>query len=160
MRRFLLLIVTCGLFLLGTNQLFSQAQSNISIFKPSPWKSRQKGFLDHLLNSSRIKMSHSYSLSYMSMGNQNFNQGLYLNTLDIDIADPLQMQVRFGYFHQPLGNMNNMQQMDGKFFLQRAMLKYQPTENMSIVFDYQAYPSPMMLPNSYYYRNPFQSFNK
>jgi len=160
MRKFFLFVICCVVLLLGTRQLFSQTQSTVSIFKPSPWKSQQKGFLDHLLNSSRIKMSHSYSLSYMSMGSQSFNQGLYLNTLDIDIADPLQMQVRFGYLHQPFGNMNNLTQMDGKFFLQRAMLMYQPTENMSIVFDYQAYPSPMMLPNSYYYRNPFQSFRQ
>ena len=160
MRKYETLIILSLVILLGANPLFSQNQSNTSIYKPSPWKSQQKGFLDHLLNSSRIKMSHSYSLSYMSMGRQSFNQGLYLNTLDINIADPLQMQVRFGYLHQPLGNMNNQQMMDGKLFLQRAMLKYEPTENMSIVFDYQAYPSPTMLPNRYYYRNPFHSFDK
>lgn len=104
-------------------------------------------------------MSHSYSLSYMSVGRQHFNQGLYLNTLDIHIADPLQMQVRFGYLHQPFGDMNNQQLMDGKLFLQRAMLKYEPAENMSIIFDYQTYPSPMMMPSSYYYGKPFQSFD-
>jgi len=160
MRKLFIFIFICGFFWVNANTLFAQVQQSTSIYKPSPWKSQQKGFLDYLLDSSRIKMSHSYSLSYTSIGNQHFNQGLYLNTLDIHLADPLQMQVRFGYMHQPFGNSENSYQMNGKLFLQRAMLKYQPAENMSIVFDYQAYPSPMMLPGSNYYQHPFPYFDK
>jgi hypothetical protein len=60
------------------------------------------------------------------------------------------MQVRIGYLHQPFGESANvLQGINNHFFIQRAMLQYQPFKNTTLVIDYQAYPSPLMNP---YYR--------
>ncbi|MBN2029549.1 hypothetical protein JW824_04825 [bacterium] len=104
------------------------------------------GFLDSLLDPSKFSMSHSYSLSYFSMGGNSFNQGLYLNTMNYQFSDPLFMQVRIGYVHQPFGMMDQSNGMNGKVFIQRAMIEYKPTENMKLTIDYQAHPNTMVLP--------------
>ena len=74
----------------------------------------------------------------------------------MEFSDPLTMQVRVGYLHQPFGgvlNKGGMQNgINGTLFLQRAMIQYKPTKNMSITVDYQAYPSSMVSPFHYRYR--------
>ena len=107
---------------------------------------RPSGFLDSLLDPSKFSMSHSYSLSYFSMGGRSFNQGLYLNTMNYQFSDPLFMQVRIGYAHQPFGMMNQSNGMNGKVFIQRAMIEYKPTKNMKLTIDYQVNPNTMVSP--------------
>ena len=46
-------------------------------------------------------MSHSYTMTVGSVGKYGFNQGVYLNTMQWRLADPLFMQIRLGYAHQP-----------------------------------------------------------
>ncbi len=114
--------------------------SNSQVFR------KPAGFLDSLLDPSKFSMSHSYSLSYFTMGGRSFNQGLYLNTMNYQFSDPLFMQVRIGYVHQPFGMMNQSNGENGKVFIQRAMIEYKPTENMKLTIDYQAYPNRMVSP--------------
>lgn len=125
-----------------------------SIFKADDFVRKPGGFLHKLIDPSKFEMQQSYSLSFMSDGRRSGNLGLYLNTMNFQISDPLMMQVRVGYMHQPLGGntMMSRQQSGGQVFLQRAMMKYKPTENMSVTLDYQSYPSPMLSPYSYYNR--------
>jgi hypothetical protein len=129
----------------------SQIQNDQSmVFKPSAEFQKSKGFLDQLLDPNKLSISHSYSISYYTMGQKGYNQGLYLSTINYQFSDPLLMQVRFGYMHQPFGGTSNASQgVNNKFFVQRAMLQYQPFKNTTLVIDYQAYPSPFMNP---YYR--------
>lgn len=139
-------LIICGLAGAQSNE------SKKSVFKPeaSGFIQKPTGFLNALLDPSRFSMSHSYSISLFSAGRQTFSQGLYLNTMNYKFADPLTMQVRVGFLHQPLGGglgMTNGQ--NGKLFLQRAMVQYKPSEKMSITFDYQVYPYSMASP---YYR--------
>ena len=95
-------------------------------------------------------MSHSYSLSYVSFGKQGSTQGLYLNTMNYRFSDPLLMQVRIGYLHQPFGGPGHLNAIDNNLFLQRAMLQYRPSTNFSITVDYQVLPSPMVYPYHYW----------
>ena len=138
------------LLFLSLSAGLSQIQNDQSmVFKPSEGFHKSQGFLDHLLDPSKFNMSHSYSISYYSMGQQGYSQGLYLNTIHYRFSDPLLMQIRFGYLHQPLGGLTNTAQgVNNKFFVQRAMLQYQPSKNTILVIDYQAYPSPLMNPYS------------
>lgn len=84
------------------------------------------------------------------MGGKSFNQGLYLNTMNYQFSDPLFMQVRIGYIHQPFGMMNQSDDMNGKVFIERAMIEYKPAENMKLRIDYQVNPNAMVSP--FYYR--------
>jgi len=110
-----------------------------------------KGFLDALFDASRFTMSHSYSMSAGAIGKQSFNQGLYLNTMSWKLADPLFMQLRVGYAHQPLGgnSLFGESSKSGQFFLQQAYLEYKPFKNAKLTFEYQS------MPQSSFYHSPF-----
>ncbi len=139
------------LLLITSFILNAQIQNEKSVvFKPSEGFQKTRGFLDQLFDSNKLSISHSYSLSYYTAGGKGYNQGLYLNTINYQFSDPLLMQVRFGYLHQPFGGSNMIsKETNNKFFVQRAMLQYQPFKNTTLVIDYQTYPSPLMNP---YYR--------
>ncbi|MCJ7813747.1 hypothetical protein MUP95_10580, partial [bacterium] len=96
----------------------SNILNNSQLFK------KPAGFLDSLIDPSKFSMSHSYSLSYFSWGGKSFSQGLYLNTMNYQLSEPLFMQVRIGYAHQPFGIMNQSNGMNGKVFVQRALIEY------------------------------------
>ena len=117
-----------------------------SIFNPGELVQKPTGFLNQLIDPNKFSMSQSYSLSFMSSGKYSTNVGLYLNTLNYQIADPLTAQVRVGYMHQPLGGMSSQYDQSGKVFLQRAMLQYKPTDNMTFTLDYQQIPYNAMSP--------------
>jgi hypothetical protein len=139
------------LLIIASSVLIAQIQDDKSVvFKPSEGFQKTRGFLDQLFDSNKLSISHSYSISYITSGGNGYNQGLYLSTINYQFSDPLLMQVRFGYLHQPFGGSNSIsREANNKFFVQRAMLQYQPFKNTTLVIDYQAYPSPLMNP---YYR--------
>jgi hypothetical protein len=133
-----------------------KAQSEDKSFDYAPLKGLQKtqGFLDHLINPEHFTMSQSYSLSFFDIGGSSVSQGLYLNTLNYRFSDPLMMQVRFGFLHHPFGakgyDVQNTNQ--NKFFIQRAMLQYKPSQNMTFTVDFQQIPQAMISPYGYYNR--------
>ncbi len=130
---------------LGNAQFKSEGRS---IFKASDLVRRPTGLFDRLLHSPRFHMTQSYSLSFFSLGGQAFNQGMYLNSMSYRISDPLLAQVQIGYLHQPLGAWGNSGQTDGRVFVRSASLKYQPSDQMSIHFDYETVPAYSLSPYS------------
>lgn len=114
------------------------------------------GFLDALLHSEKFQMSHSYSLSYYSIGNQGGSMGLYLNTMSYQLADPLKMSVSVGYLHQPFGGPMQDNNGKGEVFLESARLEYKPSTNMSITFDYRQMPQSLQSLYSPYSSSPYR----
>jgi hypothetical protein len=134
--------------------IFGQVQTEpAQIFRPEKVYNQPRGFLNSLLGSDKFSMSHSYSMSIFTVGNQTFNQGLYLSTMNFNLSDPLFLQVRVGYSHQPFGGTGLNPGMNGKVFLQRALLQYKPLKNMTVTLDYQQMPSRLYYPYSGYYRS-------
>ncbi len=147
MKRAIVILGLGGLFLLHSSANAQSGETKqSSIFKANEFVKKPEGFLKYLINPAKFEMQQSYSLSFTSVGGRGYNQGLYLNTMNYRFSDPLLMQVRIGYLHQPLGGNQLMSDQNGKVFLQKAMLQYKPTENMSIILDYESIPSPMMSP--------------
>ncbi|NQT24357.1 hypothetical protein HQ585_03280 [candidate division KSB1 bacterium] len=133
--------------------VFGQQNPNqSSIFKPDQLIQKPTGFLNQLIDPNKFSMSQSYSLSFLSSGRQSTNIGMYLNTMNYQFSDPLMMQVSVGYMHQPLGGAGMQNNQNGNVFLQRAMLQYKPTENMTLTVDYQQLPYNAMSP---YYWNRY-----
>lgn len=130
---------------------FCQGLSEKSnIFKPSELVQKPNGFLNYLIDPDKFEMSQSYSLSYLSSGNRSTNVGLYLNTMSYRFSDPLLVQLRVGYMHQPFGgSRSSLASQQGRVFIQGAHLLYRPTENMMISVDYENYPSMLMSPYRY-----------
>ena len=52
-----------------------------------------------ILDPSRLSISHSFSMSYMSIGGKGVAQNVYLNTLRYQIAAPLMLTVQWGIQH-------------------------------------------------------------
>lgn len=110
--------------------------------KPEDFYQKPQGFLSQLIDPSKFTMSQSYSVSLMSGGGKTFNQGLYLNTMEYKISDPLVAKVSIGYMHQPFGGPQLNQNSNGQVFVQQARLQYTPFKNTMITFDFQQMPSP------------------
>ena len=120
------------------------------VFKPSELVQKPTGLLNSFLNADRFSMNHSYSLSFMSSGGHSTNLGIYLNTMTYQISDPLMMQLRVGYLHQPFGGMNSIRpSVNNTFFVQGAQILYHPSKNLRVSLEYESIPS-MMSP---YYWN-------
>jgi hypothetical protein len=134
--------------LLGPVLAFGQyrSEAKTSIFKASELFRRTSGILDGVIDPSRFKMTQSYSLSFFSLGGQSFNQGLYLNTLNYRISDPLTARLQVGYLHQPLGGAGLTGSSAGRFFVRSASLEYKPSEKTQLFFDYQSMPAASISP--------------
>ncbi len=136
-------------------QLRSDAQPNISKALTKP--SGVKGLVGLIgLDPSKFSMQHSYTLSFATAGGQTFNQGLYLNTMQYRISNPLTTYLQIGFLHRPFGNFGQNQFNKGQFFISGAGLKYQPSENFRLQVEFS------QRPGSYYYSpySPYSSFGQ
>ncbi len=138
--------------MLGPMLAFGQyrGEAKSSIFKPTELFRRPSGILEGLIDPSRFKMTQSYSLSFFSAGSRSFNQGLYLNTLQYQIADPLTAVLQVGYLHQPLGGAGLTGSSAGQFFIKGASLDYRPSDKTHLFFDYQQTPAASISPFTRY----------
>ena len=98
-----------------------------------------------LLNSDRFQMNQSYSLSFSANGHGSSSSGLYLNTISYKLANPLILELDWGFhtpFHSTMsGNLGRMYQLNqqnsaGSLILPRIGLEYRPTENSLISINY------------------------
>jgi hypothetical protein len=134
--------------MLGPMLAFGQYRNDAgtSIFRPSELFRRPSGILDGLIDPSRFRMTQSYSLSFFSAGSRSFNQGLYLNTMQYRLSDPLTATLQVGYLHQPLGGAGLTGSQAGQFFVRGASLEYKPSGKTQIYFDYQQVPAASISP--------------
>lgn len=98
------------------------------------------------LNPKRFSMQQSYSLSYTALGGQNFSQGVYLNTMSYQVADPLQVSLQWGVMNQPLSGLGVPSLYQNGFFVSGASVEYKPSRNLSIGVELNRNP------NGYWYR--------
>lgn len=106
-----------------------------------------------LIDPSKLSMSHSFSMSYFSFGENSLSQSLYLNTIRYQIANPLTLKLQWGIQNFPHNTfMANHPAFKGGPFISGAELDYRPTENIQVKLQYNTMPG-------YYnsYRNPYYS---
>jgi len=104
------------------------------------------------LNPARFSMQQSYSLSYLSFGGKGFSQGVYLNTMQYQFADPLTVQLQWGVAHQPFVGAGLPGIYGNGVFLSGASVDYKPSEKISIGLRLESYPPGGLSPNAYDYR--------
>lgn len=92
------------------------------------------------LDPNKFTMSHSYTLSFGSFGGNSMTQGIYLNTMQYQISNPLTMYLQLGFIHRPFADFG--QQNFGKhdFFVSGAGLEYKPSENFKVQFEFSQQP--------------------
>lgn len=97
-----------------------------------------KGF--SLLDPSRLKMNQSYTFSFFSTGKQSGTFGLYTNTLEYRISQPLLIKVGLAYLHQPLSIFNRGSQSLNGVLLPNFQLFYQPSKSFQLRIDVSSMP--------------------
>jgi hypothetical protein len=89
-----------------------------------------KGFRG-ILDPSRMHMSHSFSMGYFSGGGQSASRGLYVNTINYKISNPLTLTTHLGYQFQPSGPAEWNPTNNNNQFVGGADLNWRPTNNAS-----------------------------
>ena len=112
------------------------------------------------LDRNRFSMQQSYSLSYASGGAGSMSSGLYLNTLNYKLSNPLTLSVDLGFYTPisstiPGARQNTLmsQGTGSSFVLPRVGLEYRPNDRFVMNLDlvnmqdaYKAYGSPYAQP--------------
>ncbi len=82
-----------------------------------------------LLDPSRMDMSHSVSMGYMSSGGTSVSRGLYMNRIDYQLSKPLLLTTHLGYQFQPSGPEEFNPARTGNDFVGGADLTWKPSES-------------------------------
>ncbi len=110
------------------------------------------GSLFSFLQSDRLQMNHTFSVSYMNLGGRGLLVNAYMNTIDYQISDPLFLRINLGVLNTPLNsfspNGNNTQFFGG------ADLYYRPGKNVMFHIGIQSQPGYFYYPRYSGYR-PF-----
>lgn len=132
MKKIIYLSLILAILILSIQSGFAQDKS---VSEPSV---KLKGF--SLLDPSRLKMSQSYTFSFFSSGKQSGTFGLYTNTLEYRISQPLLVRVGLAYLHQPLSVFNRGSQSLNGALLPNFQLFYQPSKSFQLRIDVSSMP--------------------
>ncbi len=106
-----------------------------------------------IFDPAKFSMSHSFAMSYFSLGGKGISQGLYLNTMTYQIASPLLLRVQWGIQNFPYNSLaKDHPAFQGGFFLSGAELQYKPNDKFEMRLQLNNMPGYMY--NSYYYGYP------
>jgi hypothetical protein len=109
------------------------------------------------LDPNKFSMSHSYSLSFASLGGNSFSQGLYLNTMKYQLSNPITMYLQIGFLNQPFGGFGQTSAFENKLFVSGAGFEFKPSDNFKVQFEYSQRPGAMYSP--YYYNRYNRLYN-
>ena len=108
------------------------------------------GFLDP----SRLHMSHSVSMSYMSIGGNGMMVNSYVNTLNYQFNENWILTTKLGIMNSPYNSLPGNTFLNESEFFGGAELKYKPSEKS--VFTIRFEKTPYYYNGSgFYNRNPF-----
>jgi len=110
-------VFVLGFFFTAYSQ--KEVYDNEGFFGLTPQKSSFS-----LLDPSRLKMSHSYTLSYYSSKEGSGNAGLYLNTLQYRVSEPLTLTMNLGYLHSPVFWQRSHSSLNNQRILSDFQLEY------------------------------------
>ncbi len=125
----------------------------------------QAGNLGNLFN---MKMDHSYSMMFSSIGGQFQNLNAYTNTMRFFFSERMTGRLDISLLHSPFGNnsfinTNGNNGLGADVIIRNAELNYQLSENSNIRIQFQQLPSYGYGygagPWSPYYNSPFGNSN-
>ena len=122
--------------------------------------SPDQNLLFGFLNTQNFSMSHSISMSYLSMGSSNVGVTMYTNTMRYQIAEPLSLRADVGFMFSPFGSSAGLLKNDvNKIFLERAQLDYRPTKDFSVSVQFRQIPVGAMYPYTGLAMDPRYSYS-
>lgn len=105
------------------------------LFRP-----REATHFSSLIDPSRISMHHAYSFTYFTGAGNDGTLGIYTNTMNYRLSDPLSLNVNLGLAHQPFGTENGLIGTDKAKFMHGAELVYRPNKNFQLNVGYNNTP--------------------
>lgn len=142
-----ILIFTIAIFALSSMVCYGQFREDVNRGDYSgPVVQQQRPEPGDWSNLFNMKMSHSYSMSFMSMGGQYRNVNAYTNSMDFFFTDRLTGELDISLMHSPFGqgfsNNNNQMGMGMGMdvVIRNAELNYQIGEKSSISIQFQQHP--------------------
>ncbi len=118
--------------------------------------SQHTGGPGNWMNMLNMTMSHSYSMSFGSVGGQMQNLNAYTNHMFFDISDRFNAQLDISLLHSPFGNnfmTNSSNSLGAQIIVDQARIDYQLSDNASISFQFSQRPA-------YYGYGAFSPFNR
>jgi hypothetical protein len=105
-----------------------------------------------LLDPNRFNMTQSYSFMYSSSRYGSQSLGLYLNSIEYQVSDPLHIRLDIGYMHNPGALVGNDSGYlgDGKI-LPGISITWKPADKFFLQFNYREMPV--------YYYSPYDRYN-
>lgn len=145
-----LLVLVSGVFAADTlvKQGTAATTSSSTLSKASPRP------IFSLLDPSRLHMTQTYSLSYMSGGGQGKMIGMYINQIDYEFAKPLKVSFAIAYLHQPQGLWGARTQISGNKLLPSFRVDWRPSRHFRLVMNYET-RSPYQL----FYDSPYGRYD-
>lgn len=107
-----------------------------------------------------FSMSHSYSMSFGSVGGSFQNINAYTNTMQFAFSPRLTGRLDVSFMHSPFGQagmMGSNNSLSSQVLIRNAEINYKLSDNAFLNFQYQQLPSTFGLYNPYGY-NRFNSF--
>ncbi len=92
-----------------------------------------------LLDPSRIRWSHSYSISYFSGGNNSGSVGLLNTGMFYEFSSKLSLAVNVGLLHNPGALIGNKSDNSNASILPGFRLDYHPSEKVQMTFMFQKF---------------------
>lgn len=103
-----------------------------------------------LFDPARMHMTQSFSFGYASMGGHGLTQGMYMNTMQYQISQPVSLTTHLGYLFQPSGSVQLNPALGNGFgngtFVGGADVNWRPWSNTN--FRFSVYRG--MEPSPYY----------
>ncbi|MDR9410281.1 MAG: hypothetical protein RI573_15670 [Balneolaceae bacterium] len=118
--------------------------------------SQHTGGPGNWMNMLNMTMSHSYSMSFSSIGGQMQNINAYTNHMFFDVSDRLNAQLDISLLHSPFGNSfmtSNSNSLGAQIIVDQARIDYQLTDNATISFQFSQRPG-------YYGNGAYSPFNR
>lgn len=101
-----------------------------------------------LIDLSRVRWSHSYSVSFFSGGGTSGSVGLYSGSLFYEFTSSLSIDLRLSVAHNPGSFFDRDKSPDASLF-PAVNLDYHPSENFRLSVGFASYPG--IYYNPYYY---------
>ncbi|MDP2807123.1 MAG: hypothetical protein Q8O74_03170 [bacterium] len=97
--------------------------------------------LGNLFDPSRFTMQQSFSMGYASSGKSSLLSNTYRNTMNYRLSQKLELKLDLAYSYLPEAFNKSAYRLDSRsqgMFLPSFGLKYQPSQNMIVQFEYNS----------------------
>lgn len=111
------------------------------------------------INPNNFNMSHSFSMSYSSFGNDGMALGVYTNHMSYKFNDQLDFQLDASLVNSPYNSLgDNFTNAVNGVYIDRARLNYRPSEDFNVTLEFSN--SPLNYYNSYSRYSSFSRYSR